>query len=258
MTNTGASFPRKRVGALLCRSFRFLLIAAAGTSVTAAARTAAAQTKNCGAFVGLWPDGAPQCLKDSNTTEGFDGAACCCRQSPPGVDPEVWTGGCTLFKGGLIVRTSGLRLDHADGRRELVEGMAVVETDPNWQGKVSGIFRLEILGGAEMTTKGRASARLAQDGSQVGLRADEGMAVLTHRLHAATLVVEPGQEVTLDPAEPKTWAQVQVEGEAGDKSPLASGCSAQPRHDGHLSQVALLLFVIVWLARVTRLRRRRG
>lgn len=254
MTNTGAP-PLRRVGALLCRSYYLLIIAAAVVSATAAARTAAAQTKNCGTAVGLWPDGAPQCLNDS-TTSGDPAAACCCRETPPGVAPEVWTGSCTLRKGGLKVTTTGMRLDHADGRRELVVGAAKVEADLAWQaGSVVESFKLEILGGAELTTEGEASAELASDGSRVALRADAGRAVLTHRLTTVALVVEPGKVVNLDPAEPETWGN-QVEGEVGSEEPPSMGCSAQPRPNGGLPQFALLLLLAAGL-RVRR-RKRQG
>lgn len=241
MVKTGRQEPRKRFFAPLYQVLFLLLIVAAGTSVTAATRTAVAQTKSCGVSVGLWPDGAPQCLNDAN----IDGAAgdCCCRQSPPGVDPEIWTGECTLYKGGLVIQTSGIRLDHADGRRELVEGEASMKEDPNWQGDSLGTFRLEILGGAELTTKGGASAVLAHDGSKVALRADFGQAVLTHRRYAITLVVEPGLELDVDPSYPETWLP-QAEGKEGSEPKFeATGCSAQPRHMGGGLPYVLLLFV---------------
>lgn len=245
--NRKAQQPRKGLVALLCLR-KSPLAAAAFMVMAAASGIAKAETKSCGSVVGLWPDGAPQCL--DGATPGTDGTtACCCRQSPPSVDPEVWTGECTLVKGGLIVRTKGTRLDHADGRRELVDGVAVVETDPSWLGgSVVKPFKLELLGGAELRTSGRANAVLAPDGFSLGLRAEAGQAMLSHRLRAvAPLVLQPGQEATLDPADPETWAQARVEGDAG--------CSAQPRQTGELPQ-ALLVALAVLLAR--RQRRRRG
>lgn len=259
MTKTGVE-PRKRISAPSCRNLSFLTIAAAVISVTAAARTAAAQMKNCGASVGLWPDGAPQCLNDHDTL-GDPTAACCCRRSPPETDPEVWTGACTLRKGGLLVLTTGLRLDYFDGRRELVQGVANVSVDPAWQaGPIVGSFKLEILGGAELTTEGNASAELALDGSRVSLRADTGRAVLTHRLNTVNLVVEPGQAVSLDPAKPETWVNAQVYGHAGARCPdQVSGCSAQPRPFGGPSAILVLLCALIaWLARAKRLRPGRG
>lgn len=213
--------------------------------VAGASGTAKAEVKNCGDAVGLWPDGAPQCLSGS-TDVVVSAVACCCRTTPPSADPEVWTGECVLAKGGLIVTTNGFRLDHSDGRRELVEGVALVETDPFWRGPVSGVFRLEILGGAELTTTGRASAELARDGDSLRLRAEAGRAMLTHRTtpQKKPVVVQPGWEVTLDPADPEAWAQVQVSGEAG--------CSAPPSDRGGLPQALLVVLAFLLAGRRRR------